>query len=195
MANVSKLAGKRQSIARDFPEEIREARSRLWPLRQAARANGDTVKIIFPAKLLVNQQVMGDEFPDWFEVLHARRTPDAEPRGAPQKQRVVKPPDVGGGVNTLVNSSVYDAETSADESSSDESSMDEESNKNGDDSDTGQRDPPAAPVHGDTVQQVTVETVAADAAAATAPAAEAGGGAGPAEDQTGYTTAEDTTNG
>lgn len=125
MANVSKLAGSKQSVCRDFPDEIREARSRLWPERKAAKARGDTVKIVYPAKLLVNQQVVRDEFPDWFEMIHGLKLSKAtttRPKTTPATEhKTVAAPEV-----------VVETESTGDSHDSDsesESSSEEDGNR------------------------------------------------------------------
>ena len=59
------LRGTGYSIAEDFPMEIRDARSDLWDEFKVARRNNLSPKLIYPAKLLVGNEVVKDKFPDW----------------------------------------------------------------------------------------------------------------------------------
>lgn len=71
-----KLKGKPElGINRDYPNEIVEARSRIWPkFKEMKAANPPrTVHIGYPAKLIVQKKVVIDEFPDWREVLQTSR--------------------------------------------------------------------------------------------------------------------------
>ena len=75
LGNAAKLKDTPFGINKDFPKEIIEARSKLWPLYKAERAkNPDaSVYIGFPAKLVVRGSVIKDEFPDWYIVLRGSR--------------------------------------------------------------------------------------------------------------------------
>ena len=64
------LHGTRFGIDRDYPKEISEARKRLWgQYKQEKSTNRSNVKLLYPAKLLVNGQVKADEFPDWHAIM------------------------------------------------------------------------------------------------------------------------------
>ena len=76
LSNSYKLKGKNHlSINRDFPKEIVQARSRLWDRFKREKTNnpGKSVKMVFPAKLLVGGKVVQDEFPDWNKILYEGR--------------------------------------------------------------------------------------------------------------------------
>ena len=75
LGNATKLKNTLFGINKDFPKEIIEARSKLWPLYKAERAkNPDaSVYIGFPAKLVVRGSGIKDEFPDWYIVLRGSR--------------------------------------------------------------------------------------------------------------------------
>ena len=57
------LRGTQFSINQDFPPEIRTARGQLWD--DYKRARSEKLKIAFPAKLVVEEQVVRDLFPMW----------------------------------------------------------------------------------------------------------------------------------
>lgn len=69
------LKGKQYSIDLDFPKEISEARSRLWPKLKDLKTNDprSNPRIVYPAKLVANGRVISDEFPDWHQVLRQSR--------------------------------------------------------------------------------------------------------------------------
>jgi len=70
-----KLQGTTYGINRDYPKEILNARSRLWSQFKDAKKNkSNKVSIAYPAKLIINRQVIRDEFPDWNDVLHPTKT-------------------------------------------------------------------------------------------------------------------------
>ena len=60
------------SVAKDYPDEIRRARETLWPKLKAARQQGKEAYIGFPAKLVVENHVEEDVYPDWWDVLHPK---------------------------------------------------------------------------------------------------------------------------
>ncbi|KAH3779276.1 hypothetical protein DPMN_157077 [Dreissena polymorpha] len=66
------------SIDRDVPKEISEARKRIWPLyKDTKEANPDeSVRIVYPAKLICGKTVVKDEFPDWNQTLSQTRLVD-----------------------------------------------------------------------------------------------------------------------
>jgi hypothetical protein len=81
LENAYKLAGTVYGINRDYPKEIVEARSRLWQKYKTEKESNPrrTVKIAYPAKLIVRGQVVQDEFPDWNEVLKSSRAQPDQP--------------------------------------------------------------------------------------------------------------------
>lgn len=80
LANAFKLRNTNLGINKDFPKEIVNSRSELWPrykLEKEKNPNGK-VYIGFPAKLVVNGKVICDKFPDWRDVLKgSRMNPDS----------------------------------------------------------------------------------------------------------------------
>ena len=58
--------------------EISEARKRLWPLyKDTKKAHPDeSVRIVYPAKLICGKTVVKDEFPDWNQILSQTRLVD-----------------------------------------------------------------------------------------------------------------------
>lgn len=76
LSNAYKLKGKPEmGINRDYPNEIAEARARIWPKYKVEKARNPakTVHLGFPAKLIVKKKVVCDEFPDWQLVLKQSR--------------------------------------------------------------------------------------------------------------------------
>lgn len=59
------LKGTVHAIQQDFPAEIRTARGKLWSEFCEAKANNQRATIAYPAKLIVEGQVVRDEFPGW----------------------------------------------------------------------------------------------------------------------------------
>lgn len=74
-------------IHRDYPKEILNARSSLWPSYKKAKANNPRadVSIGYPAKLLINGRVVADKFPNWRKVLRGSRTSEPVVRTAPEQ--------------------------------------------------------------------------------------------------------------
>ena len=70
-----KLSNTNYGINKDFPKEITEARSKLWPFYKAERQRNPrgSVYIGFYAKLVVGKRVVEDLFPDWYTVLRGSR--------------------------------------------------------------------------------------------------------------------------
>ncbi|KAH3822572.1 hypothetical protein DPMN_124356 [Dreissena polymorpha] len=66
------------SIDRDVPIEISEARKRLWPLyKDTKKANpNESVRIVYPAKLICGKTVVKDELLDWNQTLSQTRLVD-----------------------------------------------------------------------------------------------------------------------
>lgn len=76
MKNVTMLKGSRFSIDYDYPREIQEARSKLWPLYKQLKQNSnrdDRVHITYPAKLIKNGKLVRDELPDWQKYTSSNR--------------------------------------------------------------------------------------------------------------------------
>ena len=78
LENANKLRGTSFGINRDYPKEIIDARSKLWPLYKKARENNPNSKVFigYPAKLIVNGLVKEDQFPDWRNILRGSRIQD-----------------------------------------------------------------------------------------------------------------------
>ena len=58
------------SVTRDYPKEIVAARHRLLPRFKAERLNfNNKVYLEYPAKLIINNKVVADEFPEWHSLL------------------------------------------------------------------------------------------------------------------------------
>lgn len=75
MDNVRCLWGKGYRVEKDFPTEIAEARRNLWPKLKAEKAKNPYCKISigYPAKLIKNNRVIADEFPDWRRIMRTSR--------------------------------------------------------------------------------------------------------------------------
>ena len=75
MGNLRSLWGKDYRVEKDFPSEIAEARKNLWPKLKAEKAKNPRCRISigYPAKLIKNNRVIADEFPDWRKVLRTSR--------------------------------------------------------------------------------------------------------------------------
>ena len=80
LENAHKLRGTTIGINKDFPKEINDTRSELWPLykRECEKHSKSAVYIGFPAKLVVENCVVKDLFPDWREVLKRSRQSGGE---------------------------------------------------------------------------------------------------------------------
>lgn len=63
------------AISRDFPVEIADARRELWPTYKDLRKKHprDKISIVYPAKLVHNNHVIRDMFPDWWKIMRGRR--------------------------------------------------------------------------------------------------------------------------
>ena len=73
--NAYKLRGSRFRADRDFPKEIVDARSRLNQCKEAqdARKKRSKMQVRYPAKLYINNRLVRDEFPDWFDLMKESR--------------------------------------------------------------------------------------------------------------------------
>ena len=75
MGDIKKLWGKPYRVEKDFPAEITEARKNLWPKLKAEKAKNPNCKLTigYPAKLIKNNRVIADEFPEWRRILRTSR--------------------------------------------------------------------------------------------------------------------------
>ena len=75
MSSARSLAKTGYGVSRDYPVEITQARKALWPTYKDLRSkNGNTkVKLVFPAKTVVNGKVADDMFPNWDEYVNTPR--------------------------------------------------------------------------------------------------------------------------
>ena len=74
MANARSLRDTPYGISRDHPPEIAKARQKLWPQFKAARSDpANRAGIGYPAKLIVNGEVVCDMFPDWDSIMRGSR--------------------------------------------------------------------------------------------------------------------------
>ena len=75
MSSARSIANTGYGVSRDYPLEITQARKALWPTDKDLRSkNGNTeVKLVFPAKIVVNGKVADDMFPNWDEYVNTSR--------------------------------------------------------------------------------------------------------------------------
>ena len=75
MGNVRRLRNTSFSVDYDFPREIQEARSRLWPKYKTLKQQNpkSKVHIVYPAKLIQDGTVIQDEMPEWGKYIGANR--------------------------------------------------------------------------------------------------------------------------
>lgn len=75
LQNAYKLTDTQYGINRDYPKEIIEALSELWPMYKKAKGENPKgeVYIGYPAKLIIRGKVVADKFPDWRSVLVTSR--------------------------------------------------------------------------------------------------------------------------
>ena len=65
LGRAKALKGTEYAIREDFPAEIRTARGKLWEDLKRAKSEHLKAKIAYPAKIVVEGQVVRDMFPDW----------------------------------------------------------------------------------------------------------------------------------
>ena len=72
LQRANRLAGTRISIYRDYPREIKDTRSQLWPeFKRMPDIHGrHHVKLLFPAALSVKGEIVRDLFPQCTETWH-----------------------------------------------------------------------------------------------------------------------------
>lgn len=85
------------SVDYDFPKEIQEARSRLWPKYKQCRAQfpNSKVSLVYPAKLIRDGRVVHDEFPDWNFYMRANRLQNIDFIGNKNNHQVRGQPNHG----------------------------------------------------------------------------------------------------
>ncbi|KAH3702037.1 hypothetical protein DPMN_077037 [Dreissena polymorpha] len=90
MGSAKLLKNTHFGISRDYPREISEARKELWPEFKAAREKygSKSVKMLFPAALSVNGEVIRNLFPDWHSVLRGSRNSDVASRVDQRFQKI-----------------------------------------------------------------------------------------------------------
>lgn len=80
MSRTNRLKNSSVSIDHDFPKEIQEARSRLWPkykhYRELYKNTNSKVRIVYPAKLIIDGRVIHDEMPEWDFCMRNTRLPN-----------------------------------------------------------------------------------------------------------------------
>ena len=70
-----KLSGTTFRASRDYPQDIRNARRELGTQLMQYRRDGHSAYIAFPAKLIVNGQVVADKFPKWQQAVRPGQKP------------------------------------------------------------------------------------------------------------------------
>ncbi len=80
MGNANMLRGTGMSVDFDFPKEIQEARSRLWPKYKQMKAQTPhaRIKLAYPAKILKDGRFVHDELPEWSKFTGANRLTQIE---------------------------------------------------------------------------------------------------------------------
>ena len=75
ISNAVKLKGTRFGINRDYPQEIIGARKPLYKEKKELRSKNpnSNISIRYPAKLVMDGQVIRDMFPDWARVMKQNR--------------------------------------------------------------------------------------------------------------------------
>ena len=74
---AQQLAELGKSVSRDYPYEINEARKALWPkYKELKKDTRKTVKMKYPARLIVNGVVVEDGFPNWHYVMQGKAMSD-----------------------------------------------------------------------------------------------------------------------
>ncbi|KAH3807850.1 hypothetical protein DPMN_136197 [Dreissena polymorpha] len=73
MNNVRRLRNTKFSIDFDFPRGIQEARGRLWPRYKQLKVQNprSKVRIVYPAKLMHDGNLIQDELPEWGKYIGA----------------------------------------------------------------------------------------------------------------------------
>ena len=114
LTRAKMLKGTQFTISEDFPAEIRDARGELWEDYRNARRENLRPKLVYPAKLVINKEVVKNKFPQWGSWMKSktsRRQPaDFRPRsGTPMEVPLealiqsapVRRPSTGGGASSL----------------------------------------------------------------------------------------------
>ena len=57
------MAGKVFGMQQDLPEQIREARKRLWPELKKVKRAGRRARILFPAALQIEGRIVANDIP------------------------------------------------------------------------------------------------------------------------------------
>lgn len=75
LGNANKLRNTSYSINRDFPQEITNARKRMWQEFKSLRQQNphSRVNLVYPAKIVMNGQVIRNAFPRWDAVMQGNR--------------------------------------------------------------------------------------------------------------------------
>jgi len=75
MNRARRLRGTSFSVDHDYPREIKEARTRLWPLYKDLKHQSprSKVQLLYPAKLIQDGRMVRDELPDWGKYMGINR--------------------------------------------------------------------------------------------------------------------------
>ena len=91
LSRAKNLKGTSFSIQQDFPADIRTARGKLWQQFTQARSEGLRATIAYPAKLIVEGEMVKDMFPGWGKWafsdiggISERSHQDSDTRGSPR---------------------------------------------------------------------------------------------------------------
>ena len=88
LGSAPNLRGTAYGVSRDYPNEISKARNSLWKQFKDIRDNNKNKKVSlgFPAKIMVDNAVVVDLCPDWFEILRGSRV-DLDPEKNESRNR------------------------------------------------------------------------------------------------------------
>ena len=75
------LKGTANSVSRDYPQEVTNARKLLWEELKSIKSQDNQVKVSvgYPAKLIVDNQVVLDLFPEWDSIMKGSRIDGKHP--------------------------------------------------------------------------------------------------------------------
>lgn len=88
MSQGSNLKNTPHSVSRDYPLEITNARKLLWDELKQIKCQNPSAKVSvgYPAKLIMNNQVCFDLFPEWDSIVRGSRIDSKHPS---QQRRIV----------------------------------------------------------------------------------------------------------
>ena len=102
LGSAPNLRGTAYGISRDYPNEISKARNSLWKQFKDIRDNNKNKKVSlgFPAKIMVDNAVVVDLFPDWFEILRDSRVDLAPEKNESRNRNEYHPVQITNTIST-----------------------------------------------------------------------------------------------